>query len=104
MKSEPHSMRVERQPEYVQWQWHRHVLDTGPIFALTHWGVSHIPRQLSYAIGHVGTWLAFHRLKPATEALIENFRAVRPEASDAELRALALRTYRSYAREVIDFI
>jgi len=95
-------MSLARQSERVRW--HLHGLNTGTIFGLTHWGVAHIPRRLSYAIGHVGTWLAFHGMKPATTALIDNLRVVLPALDERELRALALRTYRSYARETIDFI
>ncbi len=95
-------MRVARQAEQVRW--HLHGLNTGTIFAMTHWGVAHIPRRLSYAIGHVGTWLAFRGMKQATAALVDNLRVVQPGLNDDEIRALALRTYRSYARETIDFI
>jgi KDO2-lipid IV(A) lauroyltransferase len=95
-------MDVARPPERVRW--HLHGLNTGTIFCLTHWGVSHIPRAVSYGIGHAGTWLAFHLMKEATAALIDNLRVVAPRLGERELRALALRTYRSYARETIDFI
>jgi lauroyl/myristoyl acyltransferase len=95
-------MNALRQPEAVRW--HLHGLNTGTIFALTHWGVSHIPRAMSYGIGHVGTWLAYHLMNEATTALIENLRVVVPNLGERELRALALRTYRNYARETIDFI
>jgi lauroyl/myristoyl acyltransferase len=43
-------------------------------------------------------------MKQATAALVDNLRVVQPGLNEAELRALALRTYRSYARETIDFI
>jgi KDO2-lipid IV(A) lauroyltransferase len=85
-------------------RWHRHGLSTGTIFGLTQWGVSRIPRAMSYGIGHVGTWLAYHLMKPETVALIDNLRVMHPHLGDRELRALALLTYRTYAREVIDFI
>ena len=85
-------------------RWHLHGLNTATIFGLTRWGVGHIPRRLSYFIGHVGTWLAFHLMKEATAALMENLGVVAPHLGERDLRALALRTYRSYARETIDFI
>ena len=85
-------------------RWHQHGLSTGTIFGLTRWGVSHIPKALSYAIGHVGTWLAFHLMKAETKALIDNYRVMIPDLGERELRALALRAYRTYACEVIDFI
>jgi lauroyl/myristoyl acyltransferase len=95
-------MPVARQSDRVRW--HLHSLNTGTILGLTRWGVTHIPRRLSYAIGHVGTWLAFHGMKQATAALIDNLRVVLPSLDQRQLRALALHTYRSYARETIDFI
>jgi KDO2-lipid IV(A) lauroyltransferase len=85
-------------------RWHQHGLSTGTIFGMTRWGVSHIPKAASYAIGHVGTWLAFHLMKAETKALIDNYRVMLPHLGNGELRALALRAYRTYAREVIDFI
>ena len=95
-------MPVARQPHQVRWQLHG--LSTGTIFGLTHWGVSHIPKAMSYGIGHVGTWLAFHLMTDATAALVGNLRVIVPHLDERGLRALALRTYRSYARETIDFI
>ena len=65
-------MPVARQPHQVRWQLHG--LSTGTIFGLTHWGVSHIPKAMSYGIGHVGTWLAFHLMTDATAALVGNLR------------------------------
>jgi lauroyl/myristoyl acyltransferase len=94
-------MAVRRKAEQVRW--HLHGLNTGTILGLTRWGVRHLPRRLTQALGHVGTWLAFHLAKQATAALMDNFRVVVPEAGERDLRALALRTYRSYAREAIDF-
>jgi KDO2-lipid IV(A) lauroyltransferase len=85
-------------------RWHLHGLNTGVIFTLTRLGVTHLPRAVSYGIGRVGTWLAFHLMRRATAALIENFRVVLPTLSERDLRRLALRTYRSYAVEVIDFV
>ncbi len=84
--------------------WHRHGMNTGTIFGITQWGVSRIPKAASYAIGHAGTWLAYRLMKAETAALIDNFRVMLPHLGDRELNALALRTYRTYAREVIDFI
>jgi lauroyl/myristoyl acyltransferase len=95
-------MQVERQAERERWHLHR--LNTGTVFGLTRWGVLHFPRWLSDAIGYAGTWLAFHLAKKATAALIENLRVVAPDLGPRDLRALALRTYRSYATETIDFI
>jgi lauroyl/myristoyl acyltransferase len=84
--------------------WHLHSLNTGTIFGLTRVGVKHLPRAASYGIGRAGTWLAFHLMRQATAALVDNLHVVAPGLSRPEVRQLALRTYRSYAVEVIDFI
>jgi lauroyl/myristoyl acyltransferase len=85
-------------------RWHAGTLNNGLIFGATYHGVTRLPRACSYAIGHVGTWLAYHLMRDGTRALIDNFRVVRPEATENELRQLALLTYRCYARDTIDFI
>jgi len=85
-------------------RWHAGALNNGLIFGATYHGVRHLPRAASYAIGHVGTWLAYRLMREGTRALIDNLRIVRPGATDAELRRLALLTYRTYARDTIDFI
>lgn len=95
-------MRRTTDAEQVRWQLHG--LNTGTIFGLTCWGVTHMPRWCSYGLGRASTWLAFHLMKDATAALVENFRVVFPERSDRELRALALNTYRHYAKDTIEFI
>lgn len=85
-------------------RWHLHGLNTGTIFTLTRVGVTHLPWAVSDGIGRVGTWLAFHLMRRATAALVDNLRVVFPALPERDLRRLALRTYRSYAIEVIDFI
>jgi KDO2-lipid IV(A) lauroyltransferase len=85
-------------------RWHAGALNNGLIFGATYHGVRRLPRACSYAIGHVGTWLAYRLMREGTRALVENLRVVRPDATDAELRRLALLTYRTYARDTIDFI
>jgi KDO2-lipid IV(A) lauroyltransferase len=84
-------------------RWHLHGLNTGTVFSLARWGVLHLPRRLSDLIGHSGTWLAFHLAKQATAALLANQAVVAPGLSGRDRRALALRTYRNYARETSDF-
>ncbi|MBP2673002.1 MAG: Phosphatidylinositol mannoside acyltransferase [candidate division NC10 bacterium] len=91
-------------PRPDEGRWHQHGLSTGLIFGLTRWGVTHLPKAVSYAIGHVGTWIAFHLMKAETAALIDNYRVILPHRTERELRALTLHAYRTYAREVIDFI
>ncbi|HEY3384134.1 MAG TPA: hypothetical protein VGK32_20435 [Vicinamibacterales bacterium] len=95
-------MQRAREQERVQWQLHG--LNTRTVYGLTCWGVARMPRHLSMAIGHVATWLAYRLLHDTTAALVENLRVVRPDYDERELRALALRTYRSYARDEIDFL
>jgi KDO2-lipid IV(A) lauroyltransferase len=43
-------------------------------------------------------------MRGTTAALVANFRGAFPELSESEAQALALRTYRSYARDAIDFL
>jgi lauroyl/myristoyl acyltransferase len=85
-------------------RWYARGLNNGAILAATYHGVARLPRQCSYAIGHAGTWLAYHLMRDGTGGLLANLRVVRPDATDAELKRLALLTYRSYARDTIDFI
>lgn len=87
-----------------QTAWHAGGLNNGLIFSATYHGVTWLPGWCSHAIGHVGTWLAYRLMRDGTSALVENLRCVRPAASENELRRLALLTYRSYARDTIDFI
>lgn len=85
-------------------RWRTHGLNNGRIFSWTYRGVSSLPRSVTYAIGHAATSIAHRRMHAATAALIDNLRVVVPGASERELSRLALATYRSYARDVIDFI
>jgi len=85
-------------------RWHARGLNTGVIFSATCHGVAHLPPRVSYAIGDAGTWLAFHLMKDGTTGLLENLRVVLPAASERELRQIARFTYKSYARDTIDFI
>ncbi len=95
-------MRAET--ELASVRWHAGALNNGLIFAATYHGVTRMPRAWSYAIGHVGTWMAYRLMREGTSALVENFRVVRPAATERELRELALLAYRTYARDTIDFI
>jgi lauroyl/myristoyl acyltransferase len=85
-------------------RWHAGALNNGLIFGATYHLVTRLPRVCSYGIGHAGTWLAYHLMNEGTSALVDNLRVVRPGTSEGELRRLALLTYRSYARDTIDFI
>ena len=88
----------------AQTTWHAGRFNNGLIFSATYHGVTWLPGWCSHAIGHASTWLAYHLMRSGTRALIQNLRCVRPAASEKELRRLALLTYRSYARDTIDFI
>ena len=84
--------------------WTSHALNTGPVFSATCWGVRRLPRAVSYGIGTVGTWLAHRLMRETTAAVVDNLRGAFPDLSADAAAALALRVYRSYARDVIDFL
>jgi len=85
-------------------RWTLHGLNNGAIFHATHRGVLFLPRRVSYAIGHVGTWIAW-RLSTATrEAIADNLRAIFPTETQAQLERRALTTLRAYAQDIIDFL
>lgn len=85
-------------------RWHPRGLNNGPILHATYYGVSHLPAWMTYGIGHVGTWIAYRLMRSGTDALVDNLAVMFPSLTRRELQAIALRTYRSYARDVIDFI
>ena len=85
-------------------RWTLHGLNSGGIFGFTYHGVRVLPRPVSYAIGHVGASILARSNQASTGALVENLRAVFPDATEAALRARAVATYRSYTRDVIDFL
>jgi lauroyl/myristoyl acyltransferase len=85
-------------------RWHAGTLNNGLIFGATYHLVTRLPRAASYAIGHAATWLAYRLMRGGTRALVANLRVVSPETPERELRRLALLTYRSYAKDTIDFI
>jgi lauroyl/myristoyl acyltransferase len=85
-------------------RWHAGALNNRLVFGATYQGVTRLPRWCSYRIGDAGTWLAYHLMRRGTTSLIDNFRGVRPWAAERELKQLARQTYRTYARDTIDFI
>ena len=85
-------------------RWTLHGLNNGLIFAATYHLVSLLPRPVSYAIGHVGTWLAWWLMPNTRLAVADNLRAIFPAESASQLERRALTTLRSYARDVIDFL
>jgi KDO2-lipid IV(A) lauroyltransferase len=85
-------------------RWHTGALNNGLIFGLSHYLVTHLPVGGSYALGDAASWLSYHLMRDGTRAIVDNLRVVRPEATERELKRLALLTYRSYARDATDFI
>ena len=85
-------------------RWHAGALNNGLIFGATYHLVTRLPRAGSYAINHAGTWLAYRLMRDGTRAIVDNLRVVRPDATERELKQLALLTYRCYGRDTIDFI
>jgi KDO2-lipid IV(A) lauroyltransferase len=85
-------------------RWHPRGLNNAVIMRATYYGVSYLPAWLTYGMGHTGTWIAYHLMRGGTRALVANFGVMFPEMDQRARRDLALRTYRSYARDVIDFI
>jgi KDO2-lipid IV(A) lauroyltransferase len=95
-------MRARRESDEVRWN--RHGWNSARLLRLARWNIDHFPRPLSEAVIRTGSWLAFHLLREATDALIANLRVVAPEMDERERRALALRTYRSYTSEHADLL
>jgi lauroyl/myristoyl acyltransferase len=85
-------------------RWTFHGLNNGVIFGLTVRGVRVLPRPVSYALGHAGTWLAWRLMRATNAAVAENLRVVLPQQSLDTLRRAALQTYRHYAHDTIDFL
>jgi lauroyl/myristoyl acyltransferase len=85
-------------------RWTAHGLNSGSIFAATCRGVRVLPRGVSYAIGHVGAWIAWRAMPRTDAAVADNLRAIFPDESERKLRRRALDGYRSYTRDAIDFL
>lgn len=85
-------------------RWSAGAFNNGLIFGATYHGVRRLPVACCYGIGDVGSWITTRLMRSRTRALVDNLRVVRPDASGRELEALALLTYRTYARDTIDFI
>ncbi|MEN3337081.1 MAG: phosphatidylinositol dimannoside acyltransferase [Acidobacteriota bacterium] len=85
-------------------RWTLHGLNNGRIFTATCAGVRALPRPVSYAIGHVGTWIAWRLTRQARRAVVDNLRPLFPDDDERTLTRRALDTYRAYARDIIDFL
>jgi lauroyl/myristoyl acyltransferase len=94
------STRTDVEPR----RWTLHGLNNGILFRATVRGVTVLPRGVSYAIGHVGTWMAWRLMPKSNAAVADNLRAIFPDESAAQLNRRALATYRAYARDTIDFL
>lgn len=84
--------------------WSKHAVNSGLVFGLTMRGVRTLPRGLAYALGHVSTWMAWRLMPRVTDAVASNLAPIYPGTSIAQRRMMALRTYRSYANDTIDFL
>lgn len=85
-------------------RWTTHGLNNGLIFGLTVFGVRHLPRAVSHALGHVGCWIAWRLMPDTNDAIAHNLEAVLPLESPDQRRRRALDVYRSYARDTVDFL
>jgi lauroyl/myristoyl acyltransferase len=85
-------------------RWTLHALNNGTIFSATYRGVGALPRQVSYAIGRAGTWLAWRLMRETRAAIADNLRPLFPDESQASLERRARRMLGAYAGDVIDFI
>jgi KDO2-lipid IV(A) lauroyltransferase len=94
----------EDRQEQVPRRWTLHGLNNGLIFWLTVRGVTVLPPAVSYAIGHVGTWIAWRLMKQTRAAVADNLSAVFPDRTREAREQMALETIRVYARDVIDFL
>jgi KDO2-lipid IV(A) lauroyltransferase len=95
---------AETRREPARIRWHPRGFNNAGIFGATYYGVTHLPARVSHGLGHSLTWLAWKFQRAGTRALMNNLRLVCPEASEGDLGALALQTYRSYAKDTIDFM
>lgn len=85
-------------------RWTLHGLNNGAIFGATYHGVRALPRPVSYAIGHAGTWIAWRSMAETRRALADNLAALFPGDDPRTLERRALGTMRSYAADTIDVI
>ena len=85
-------------------RWTLHGLNNGLIFWATCRGVAILPKRVSYAIGDVGSWLAWRLMRRTREALADNLAAIFPDEAPLARERRARLTLRAYARDVIDFL
>ena len=85
-------------------RWTLHGLNNGLIFSATYHGVRVLPRAVSYALGTIGTWIAWRLMRTCRAAIADNLRAIYPDESEPALQRRALSTFRAYAFDCIDFL
>jgi KDO2-lipid IV(A) lauroyltransferase len=86
----------------VRATWTRHFFNTGTAFRAMYSMATTLPCPVARALAFGGTRVA-HAFLPRTKAaVIENFRGAFPQLGPDELKALTLRTYHSYANDVLD--
>lgn len=102
--TEPVESTMRPAAEPTRGWWSTHALNSGLIFGLTMRGVRTLPRGVAYALGHVSTWIAWRLMPRVTDAVAANLAPIYPDASMAERRRMALRNFRSYANDTIDFL
>jgi lauroyl/myristoyl acyltransferase len=85
-------------------RWTLHGLNNGWIFGATCRGVRRFPRRVSYALGDIGTWIAWRLMPRTRSAVADNLRALFPDEPSAALERRARVTLRAYARDVVDFL
>ena len=95
---------VESMPVPVPRRWTLHGLNNGFIFRATLAAVGALPRRMSYAVSHVAMWAAWRGMTRTRAAMADNLSAIFPGEDRAALERRALVTFRSYARDVIDFL
>lgn len=95
-----HTERAAPEPR----RWTLHGLNNGAVFGATVALVRRLPRWASYAIGDAATWLAVRTMPVTRDALMDNLRPVLPDASPRALAQATRSTFKSYARDTVDFL
>ena len=86
----------------VRATWTSHFFNTGTAFRAMYWLACALPRPIASALARGGTRVAYGTLRGTKAAVADNFRGAFPELSPAAIEALTLRTYHSYAADVLD--
>jgi KDO2-lipid IV(A) lauroyltransferase len=85
-------------------RWTLHRLNNGYIFGATCRLVAALPVRVSYAIGDLGTWIAWRFMAQTRLAIADNLGPILPDEPAGARERRALRTLRVYARDVVDFL